>query len=627
MKINKGRKFNNLIKICTEISKLISAAILIIMIKEELEEERVYEEYITAQGVEFLIKKNEQLTAEEIMFFYKSNIILLEHENLIDIEQLKKFLSNVSIEYNLEEDGISGTYNRKTDLIKVEEDEFIETKKSVLLHEILHGYTSSSNNTSVYLNELLNELCTVEYCEVLDIEYFNSGYTKHLVIIYVLANIIEIETLQELKFSADLTNFKNELLSFGVTEKEYESFLNNLNGLWLSRTKGEVFRTGLYIEMYDLLSSFYKKKYNKDIEYDIEIMLIMYDSVLSNETVEKAVKKYLDYDENYENSGFYNNTYELKVINEGLYSKDLIEKKEETSYVHKEEEKEIDYNYLPTYEDVMFTDQFKEKISKNINLSFREQQLIYNTIYFLNDYREYVDEEEILKFADNLNFIYIKDMEGKATYNSKNYTLILDENIAGIQVIYEILKTYTNNIEEINEYIYDISNNIFHLEYLVRSMGAFTYNYFTTDFMIVEFLVNLLGEEFFLNYKFNPSDEYIYISLSNLGLNNQEITELLKILEELNSLRGNEELELSVIKKMYPYIESILKKPKTEGREYLISVVLDFEENLNHYYMYDEENDSLTKTKNNRFFYTTFLREYVIGDRRMIKVRENSNNR
>lgn len=516
------------------------------------------EEYIAE-----LINLNPYLSFEEKIFLYETKVVIIENMDYISLSQIEEFLSNVSLDYNYIEEGISGIYNDSEKNMKIVNSDLSEEALSILLHEILHGYTLRYDYSSYYLNEIYNEICKKEYCDEVGIKSYLSGYDNDLIIGYLLEEIVGSEVIKYYKFNADFNVIKNSLLNFKVSESDIDHFYNELESLrvYSNRQIHEYSaRKKTYERIFNLLNKFYTSKYNAEIVDNIELLYILENTVLETSKVTEKLREYAA------NSVYYSSEYsifdEVYGYSESNFKICYKEIFNNTSgydnykfYYHNDEV--IINNKLMSIDGFnSFHKDFIEAIENNENLEKMEKNLINDSIEYIHNYFEKLDTDNILDMIKDINILYNKtinqsyyDMESNIIYINKTR----DESDE-VSLFSELLKIYTNKKVIYNKYVYNVANEMFLSEYKKRmQLSNENFDLFEHDLHIACFIYELLGEEFLYEYNFNPSSENLYQRFISTGLTEEEeVSILILYLNELEDIKygvnNQEEVEKMIYK-------------------------------------------------------------------------------
>lgn len=310
-----------------------------------------YEELISS------IDENKKLSDNEKSFMKK----VLEKEikeniEFINLKKINKKFKNLEIcyndldrtlNYNYEiSKNVAGDYNifsNKIFIYDFEEnfntsfDKIEFENKEIYFHELNHvltDYTLSStvdlfaknieNKTNVLLEtkvlkefsndivllgkntftETVNELFTREYLGIYDENKVGlrtgKAYSEYMPYTYVLAEILDEETLKKYKFKDNSSIIINELLEIDENFEEVYQLITSINSIEDSKEKlaENQNSNNIYEDIYQSLSYFYEKKYNRKMDKDLVIISYLYDTkVLENKT-KKCLEEFLDLKEN-----------------------------------------------------------------------------------------------------------------------------------------------------------------------------------------------------------------------------------------------------------------------------------------------------------------------------------------
>ncbi len=310
-----------------------------------------YEELISS------IDENKKLSDNEKSFMKK----VLEKEikeniEFIDLKKINKKFKNLEIcyndldrtlNYNYEiSKKVAGDYNifsNKIFIYDFEEnfntsfDKIDFENKEIYFHELNHvltDYTLSStvdlfaknieNKTNVLLEtkilkefsndivllgkntftETVNELFTREYLGIYDENKVGlrtgKAYSEYMPYTYVLAEILDEETLKKYKFKDNSSIIINGLLEIDENFEEVYQLITSINLIEASKEKlaENQNSNNIYEDIYQSLSYFYEKKYNRKMDKDLVIISYLYDTkVLENKT-KKCLEEFLDLKEN-----------------------------------------------------------------------------------------------------------------------------------------------------------------------------------------------------------------------------------------------------------------------------------------------------------------------------------------
>lgn len=246
---------------------------------------------------EYLIDNNNDLSEESKDFLKKTKIILEENEEFINGDNIDSFFKYVCIDYDSEYSSISrasGIYINTLKYLAIAESE--ETaNKTVLLHETLHGYSKNFNNGlklgyNFYLNEIVTQLYTLEYKNILDLEDYFSIYDEDIVIAYMIAHLVGVDVIKEYKFNNNFYIIEDALVLNGADRSdaslllEYINNIYNVNGYEESRNN---------FNLYNTFRKLHQSIYDIPFEEDIKFLLYIKNSRFANEDSEYYFAKYL----------------------------------------------------------------------------------------------------------------------------------------------------------------------------------------------------------------------------------------------------------------------------------------------------------------------------------------------
>lgn len=281
------------------------------------------------------IDNNDNLTEDEKMFLYNLKDEIDENINYIDIEQVKKNLNELKINYNVksEEDSkfeenlissnIQGSYTiigRDRNIIDLYDNsfsykaDFSLSDKATLIHELNHLlckrpeilYDKSFSgdikgciikNTNIYNNvlaEMVNEMFAREYSTYCGNINF-SGYDELMPVMYALAEIIDEDTLRRYKFDNDDYYINNYFKSLGIDDKYIYTLYKDLN-LIKSNTLEPTEKKYVYQEVYNIISLMYQKKYDDNMESDMVMLAYFYNTPYSNKGINSLLEHELNID-------------------------------------------------------------------------------------------------------------------------------------------------------------------------------------------------------------------------------------------------------------------------------------------------------------------------------------------
>lgn len=523
---------------------------------------------IIEDRVRDIINSNYRLTTDEKEFLYSSSIILLENSEYIDFDQVDNFLLRTDVSFESYDEFIQGRYYGGSQKIELMFDSLNEAAKPVYLHEILHGYSLIPNKSASYLEEIYNEICTKEYCDELGIAPSVCGYDNDLVVGYILEELLGVEPIRNYKFKGDNDIIIDALLNIGALEEDITRFFNDLSTLSSFAIYGVddiALKSKTHVSILECLDAFHIAKFGYAIYDNIELLSLMLNTNLHTSLIQEKIEEYI------ENSKYYNSEYSFNLNNDKFYTSsfDVTHKElfnntnvvNENTYKYKDNAVIIDNDLDVDSEFSKFENKFTEALLNNGNIYDAEKYVIENTINFIHNNFEKFDKEYILDTVANLDIVF--GDYGESFFIEEDKTLYYNNDgsdVLSSEFYSEIIQLYINKENSYNDYIYDIANNIFTLDYSKNTMlFSDKSNDFTLDAHIAYFVYELLGEEFLYNYKFNPDKEVLHDHLINCGYEEREVLKLISIFDEFRTVKMSDNYENEIgayIYKLYNFISS-----------------------------------------------------------------------
>lgn len=277
------------------------------------------EEY-NFSDIEKAINDNENLTDSEKDFIKKLKFVFDEDHQYMDYTEVKERMKTLKIIYRKREDGeetILGRYNRKKNIISILDGKnFEEADKRVIIHELGHAFTPSSNG---YIYELVNSNASREIFRRLiesgkiekNKQYidsngamtcYNSGYSKHAGIFYYLLKILPLEARKQYRYKLDPNIITNELEKIDreknkhKREKKAQNLIDDLNELKDNNTRK------LRVSIYKELNYYYKEKYNMNIEENLANVVATDIQYNQNGKIRKGISQFITEGVEYSNS-------------------------------------------------------------------------------------------------------------------------------------------------------------------------------------------------------------------------------------------------------------------------------------------------------------------------------------
>lgn len=266
--------------------------------------------------IEENINSNENLTDKEKEFIKKFKIVFDEDYQYMDLDLVENRLNTLKINYkNENEDGntlLAGTYNELTNEITMNKSEkFEDVSKADFSHELFHVFQEGSHR---YIMELINEgykrekLRQMKDKNILGKEYFEdntqsyanfgNGYADHIYIYYVLASMLDEESIKEYQYTCDDKIIVSKLCQIDknnninlAKENAYHLLecIDNLR-IWDDETQTYRINTGAEEECKKRLNYYFKQKNGKDIEEDLNCVI---HKMYYNESTYKALEETL----------------------------------------------------------------------------------------------------------------------------------------------------------------------------------------------------------------------------------------------------------------------------------------------------------------------------------------------
>ena len=269
---------------------------------------QIYEKNKKYRDIENSIDSNRFLEVEEKNFikkFFEKEFE--ENKKYIDTKLVTDRLKNLKVVYSAEENlkknniNIVGSYNvlfNKINILDKEVNNFDSINKDVYFHEVNHLFTKytlknslnfANNLNKDILSETVNELFTREYLDNYELITNNAGYEEYMYYIYALAELLEIDTLKQYKFYDNESILISGLLKIDNNfDKAYE-LINSINSVDLDNSE-------IYKKIHDSYSYFYKKKYNKEISENLDILIYFYNTKVLTDKEREILRNNLKLD-------------------------------------------------------------------------------------------------------------------------------------------------------------------------------------------------------------------------------------------------------------------------------------------------------------------------------------------
>ena len=262
------------------------------------------------EKIKSAIDSNSNLSDSEKNFISKIKFYFDENYQYMDIDKIIERLSSLKIKYvegECENTEIKGTYSIENNIITMYNAKcFDEVDLSVYTHELLHVLQMSNSDRLTV--ELTNELASREILRRLDEQglienssIFENGLGKHsnygtgydpcMKVEYLLASLLTQEQIKLYQCLTDEDVIVDALMEIDskcdTQEANVEKRINAVNlldkidSLREYNDKGEAkiaYTEEKYKEIYDMIDSYYMKKYNKSIEESFSVGIENFDS-------------------------------------------------------------------------------------------------------------------------------------------------------------------------------------------------------------------------------------------------------------------------------------------------------------------------------------------------------------
>ena len=292
--------------------------------------------------IEKAIDKNNFINESEKEFTKKTlKTELEENEKYIDLKKIKERLENFEILYhkkysfnekngkyilnsnNIELMNIAGTYNyffnridlyEKISKVEITDNyineifDFKKANKREYFHELNHllsknilSFNNKRKNNNILL-ETINEVFTIEYFNEpgkqieKNQKVDDNGYNKYMMYAYALVEILPEDIIRKYKFDNNESILVSGLLDIDNNIYKAYELIGSISKLNLYSNKNQKLTLDDYQNIHDGYAYFYKKKYNKKISDNIEILLYLYGSLVQTEEERNKVRNYLGMD-------------------------------------------------------------------------------------------------------------------------------------------------------------------------------------------------------------------------------------------------------------------------------------------------------------------------------------------
>ncbi|MFI3260199.1 MAG: hypothetical protein R3Y13_00570 [bacterium] len=567
---------------------------------------------LSQEKVKELLELNVNLTFVEKSFIYDTYIILEENAQYIGEEHVEDFLLNTNIEYKNDDDNFtkSGLYYYADHLIELSTSSINEEIEAIALHEVLHGYTDNIGSgttdynriyNDTHLNEIYNEICTQEYIDELGLKRYVSMYDNDLIIGYVLESIVGNETIKKYKFNSNIDIIVEELENAGNSREDILLFFDNLtmiqHYLYLKNNNAEL-KQEFYLNVFDALNTFYQNKHGQNMLDNNEILLLLENTVLCNDLVKEKINEYVNNTKNLNpiysltDADYVYEPHKLSVEYKEIFNN--TEGKKNNKFLYNNKEVVIKSDDVKNEELEVFNEKFINALINNQNLSNAEKYLVQNTLGFINENYQLLNQNYILEIVENLNIVTNK-YEDSSYFIEEDFTLYFnntDSNLISSALFSEILQLYIANENSYSDYVYDVANNMYALSYGVNTeFKSNEKNDFSLDATFTLLVYYLVGEDFLLDYKFNPSKDVLYNKIMLLGYTEEEIIQILNLFEEVHKAKQSNNVSEEInacIYKLYNFLSTV--NPDSTCIRYKEWVECIMKENIENNYYIDHEN-------------------------------------
>lgn len=266
------------------------------------------------ENIKSAIDGNSNLSDSEKEFILKTKFYIDENYQYMDIDKIIERLGSLKIKYvaeDCENIEVGGTYSTDDNVITIYNAKcFEETNLSVFMHELLHVLQVCDNNRLTV--ELTNELATRELLRRMDEQgliengsIFENGIGKHsnygtgydpcMKVEYLLAGLL---TQEQIKLYQCLTNENIIVDALMEIDSECDTqepstyntmygkiraveLLDEIDKLRYYDEDGNAkiaYTEDRYKSIYNMIDSYYKKKYNKSIEESFRVGIENFDN-------------------------------------------------------------------------------------------------------------------------------------------------------------------------------------------------------------------------------------------------------------------------------------------------------------------------------------------------------------
>ena len=150
--------------------------------------------------------------------------------------------------------------------------------------------------------ETVNELFTREYIEIYSEKKLGlnklKAYSEYMPFTYVLAEILDEKTLREYKFNDNQNIIINGLLEINNNFDKIFELITSINSIdyYVIYENDSNNEDEIYKKIYESLSYFYEKKFNKNLQDDLVILSYLYNTNVIEKEYKSLLENYLQLD-------------------------------------------------------------------------------------------------------------------------------------------------------------------------------------------------------------------------------------------------------------------------------------------------------------------------------------------
>lgn len=285
LKFYRNLALSNTLVIALTITSLIGFGHVSFNVQVNKEKNNIYSEE-NIENVEYvldnfesLIDNNDNLSNKTKEFLKITKIIIEENKEFINASNLQSFFKYICVDYDVDLNAFSrasGIYVNALKYMLISESEN-GVNKSLLLHEVLHGYSMNFHNTAklgynFYLNEIVTQVYTMEYTELLDLEEFNSIYDNDIVIVYMLAHLVGVDVIKEYRFNNNSNIVADALIEKGANKSDVSFLLECINNI---HKCSDVEIDDNYLNLYSTFKRIHESISDIPLEDDIKFILYL----------------------------------------------------------------------------------------------------------------------------------------------------------------------------------------------------------------------------------------------------------------------------------------------------------------------------------------------------------------